>query len=953
MRRSRGRFVLNPLTNNLISTTGRLFRDLTNHATGPFHYFPDDNVLAPRPFIRVTSIIDPSDPTQVVEREHTEVATTPEQINAVVRLLEYGVFQPGLLQQQWWDQFAHTVVVSLGDEEAEYTADGAETLRTSTNINRIRADNPLKVPLRNVDMNPGTDDGCVSRWLGSAFTWPSGSPPTIQQIIERARTLGRSVEILDVYGGVMAATPFVLTDSVDRAVLFQGHVMPLERGDKIPDIIDSPVFRFKTAEEEDAIRMRFETESCAYWREDGVFKFPDGVWARERETEQWMTDFKRDFLPPAAHSWDMQMLREFLKGTSALYAYDDCVHVDSATDRDLNTGDRYVTIDVDKCYWRTAMALGIPQSQFYGAVPRPDPFIQSVPGHTVTVDELMHHTANAWYCLLPDSWGPYVHRLFGISTNLLSILEWREVYKLTYENRRVHPERVWKFEGVGWPADAIVEMQRFTDAQRKGFASIVGLCNDAIRVRTRELELPVEYATERMHYARMYGMVAYGNTPTIVGRKEELRPRNRAHFRIAVIHTANAFVLQWIRAIRDRHMLMPCKIKTDGLMYLSGAWKATAAEEGRSLDEYVRARMPGWKLETPNKPASTGRYTFQAVCHSDEVYPAYARKNIVYTGPPGTGKTYAAVHAGGYDFVTTMTNRNAVRLGGQTLYKLFRVVPGQEANAFRAFTCERFRDKCIFVDEAQQVPRLWYTLFMYLFHQFNTRFVFAMDVDQLAPVSNSEGPISRIPFHGRHVPLSVDHRNDEALQEARAAVLRGTFVPTAVLPGTFDPLDYTELNVSAHVNTRRYVNECIVKLRGLKFGDPGRYIVTAANATQRAKVRQLSMQQSQVLVVRPGRPMVFEDAEHPGTRYDLRHMATSTNLACIIEFGFCITAHSLIGSTIRDPMTIWDWDSAFANNTHGVLYTALTRACRLSDITFRNEPVHCREERRRTKRSRG
>jgi len=947
--------VVNPDTGRPILRSGLTFRRMTDRRNGRFFYDEVSNSLIPFPVARVLSIIDPSDGANVIDRQHEEIIRTDGQYEAYEAALA-GEPIVGLFRDPWYDRHAHTVEFDDGGTAIAVTVrpvDGAASgiVRRRTYPDLVRSDAPKKLPITNIDMNPGCDDRCVERWLGSEFGNVDGGGVSLRVIVSRASLLQRNVQLLDVYGEVIAQSLNfgMYPGPAQRAVLYQGHVYPFKDARRSTlDYVTEPVHRYPPGDPEalGAVIDLFPATNSAFWLKDGAYSFLDhGVFRREQQTEEWMHDFVRNLVPASASCWNIVMFRQFLNSTNALYTFAD--EVKDLTYEDLNSGE-YMTLDMDKCYYNAALALGDPDlnAEFYGGIPIPDPFVQEISPWTGGILPLLDHGTNAWYVQLPPEIETRVHTELGLSVNVVSIQTWRQIVRLyNGDYDKVMPTRVWPFKGMPWPTGASEYMMAtFSDEQKKKFAVVVGMLHDAVKVDTRELELPEEYVAERQHYARTWNMTAYPAMGIIVGRTERIYPRNHAHYRMAIVHAANALVIE---KIVDLRILlggtMPLIVRTDGLMY------RRASFAGSDLSDLV----PGWKVELKNKPVRMGRFALRdfddlRYYRGSDLIQKYRQMNTVYTGAPGTGKTVAALRQP-HDIIVTMTNRNAVRLGGRTIYSALGIRPSQEYRAFTRGVCERFRDQTVLVDEAQQFPRIWYSLFTVLFHDYGTRFIFTMDTNQLASIedADAEGPICLIPFHGAHVNLTVDHRNDAALQVAREQVLAGTFSPL-VAPGVFDPEDMALVNVCAHVLTREYVNAAIVDHLGLTFGDPGRYIVAPTNNNARAHARRLGLQQSQMLIVAPGNRWIFRDMEFPEKIYDCRTgegQVAATSGA--IKWGFAITTHCLIGSTIREPMQIWDWDSSFANNTHGLLYTAITRATRLEDVSFRNEPSQCRHARLR------
>jgi len=940
---------------------GAVFRRFTNRASGRYWYDEESNSLRLNYAVEILELLDPSDPTQRIPRSHQEVIRTQAQHEAMVSVLEGdGIPEGGrLFTDPFYD--AHAALIRVTYPEGDtvtidlYDPSGMERTSLENGLMQIGSAANLAIPFTNVDQNDGDDNMCVERWLGPAFVAPAEGWLSVHSIIQRANVLRRSVEILDVYGKVftymhhgterkLAATDVVMetpTIKPARAVLYRGHVYPIDRAHKLPHLLREPIHKYTLGQDSHIIDL-FNEKEAAFFKQNGSYYVAgEGVFKPVRDTEDWMFDYVATVPIDPSHTWSVDVLREFKLAAMPMYSF-----MSEMLDPDLDTTEFY-TMDMKKCYYYTATQLcSLQGSRLPMRVPVPDMFVTAEECDSERWREMEQKgiTQPSWYVQVPHMLHRFMHKSLGISCPIVSLPVFNLIQQL-YDIGLCTPVRYWPFRGMKYPWSR--ELEDMVPERQKGFATVVGIMGRINNSTNWQLQLEAKYEEERSHYHREWGMGGMNGGEVIARVRDTPILLNRFHYALAVIMGANELLLQDLVSLRAFDFPPPVKIVTDSLTFRLSELAYGFREV---IDEFFSER---YKEELP-KPAVRSENAWRDP-EEDRTYhdilDEYYTRNLTYTGPPGCGKTHAALQLS-FDFKATSWNRNAVRIGGTTLHKLFNATPGHEARLIEQHhLLEKFRSKRILIDEAQSVSRQFWAVFSHLFHEYGTNFVFCLDIDQLPPVGGDELPIKHIPFMGRVVNMVIEHRNAPDLVAARKEVLDGTFIPEALLGGIVDPYNYTRINICTHRLTRSYINDRIAELEKAEFGKSGLYIVDfqktkGGNEPAACKLARkgYELMRGQLLKIEPDRPMVFIDRES-GKEYDLRNWPEKFNIKDVIAWGYCMTTHSTIGTTIDEPMTIWDWDADFTDFTHGLRYTALTRGKRLSDITFRREPPMCRAAR--------
>lgn len=903
--------VLNPLSGRRLQVGGQRYNALTNPG-GPLRPVRRGLEIDYGEAIRITHIIDPSDGT-VHERDALVAVPLRDRpmVRAVVEGREpYFRRMADWVADNWVPQLGHYIGrFEYGPREwtrVDTEADGepgiippVARMQNRAGVLRflrqrgIRCDNPLLLPFINVDTNAGGTEGlCIQRFLECALLDPDDT--SVRGIIRTADHYRLSVRLVDLMSTTIAETVYVRDNAPERVgLIYNHHVYPLLDGDS------ALVLNQGDGPEYDGIPemyTRLNDRNYMMYRNNHTFYTPEGKCSMSHDTalfEDWMS--KLFVITPPALGYDDQTLEILRRGTVGLY------YADRPPGTMLNPDD-YVAIDMSKCYYRTLMHLlemqRLPTISMYDRfeeIPFPDQLLMQAvgPNDLLLVDADLTK--------------------YGFRTNLINGKAYETWHEFGQPPLRVTAILRLRNEETGAQRKMLKELETYDADKQKKYALINGMFG---KLRsTREEWIEVRDTIEQTYYQEEHGFQARGEDCM---SRVKVTPisNSRFHVYMAVVHTANALVL--------RHMLyilrgipgagLPSKIKIDSLTYERRRLRSPFDPSGRrALQRFVAGDQ--WHFEplradVPLMQPMLYRH-FTVTSFSDNL-PTYER-NITFVGPPGVGKTYQALRLNP-DVKCCFSNKGARRIGGITMDSALGMVPGGYSLSWDR---EKIAGKLVFVDEAQALrPRHWGILkFAYL--HLGTSFIFALDPDQIPPVEHEKYPVREHPFWGNVTRLTVDHRNEACLVAARESVLRGDFEPDVRDDG---PL--TMYNIAYTHRTCEIVNKAVTQHLGLHWLGPGRYIVKNEHRTSRTFKGEI----------------LYRDVMGRWHRDEpdgdvVENAWADASAKRYVKWAYCVTIHSTIGETIRDPYTIWD--IGHPGFSKKLLYTALTRGLSLRQITFR------------------
>lgn len=444
---------------------------------------------------------------------------------------------------------------------------------------------------------------------------------------------------------------------------------------------------------------------------------------------------------------------------------------------------------------------------------------------------------------------------------------------------------------------------------------------------------------------------------------------NAKHIYSHVISRMNLFMMKLIDDITaaspDAVLL---KIKVDAVVY----------DRPVKLPPWA---LPIFKPENPRVP----EYGYGHTTHDPSALQARVQneidalveKCVVYTGAPGTGKTTIVHKEHDYDVALAFSNVCARNLDhetkrgafvkGETLHSGLGLYSLDQAEKIMA----RLKDKVLWVDEFSTVQSWIWSVLVSLLKRGLKVLILTGDPNQTPPVMEkfrSKSALTHALLTGGK-RLATDHRNDKELIKLRDFILDAPEYETSSVIALLENLCATRPELSAdrllaqdlaaidvhitHTNKLRLaINQMIVESRGLVF--TMRNSVTH-RADARSKINWTASRglRLRARVSRKGQEIykgaIYElltEVTWVSSSAELRRIHLDLERApekpftlpikdfSVFELGYALTAHSSIGQTVRGQKLAIHQARQMINIDKSILYVAITRACRLSDIVI-------------------
>lgn len=932
-------FARNPLTNRLVVLDGPTWRRMRDgwipgvvvvETTGAIGVDPTTYQF------RVTQIHNPSPPPDFLDRDSVQPfpPEVQQHVRDVVRgviPLDWDILLRGVEYDVWLHE--HTAEVTIGpyifrqDQALQGLPPPPGTREDPPPLFPLQDCRPWYLPFSNVSLNEapdGNDNLCVQRILDSyGLKDLIRENPSIQDLMAYCAARAQPITIYDGWGQVWHTWDTDTPRSIYgismpmHVIAMRGHLYPLHSG--LPKFVDGPTRVY--GEDPYTFMQMLTTKRIAIYRVDDRFlvgpnpHMPAGVYER---------------MPPADAPPPAQMAPPGDPGMSMVF---DCLRnideypwllsdvklikrlllplnlpsplMPSTTQWQIFKSD-YLSIDMSKCYYHVLECLA------KDGIGVPDPFesawkVPAIPCQYLTFD----YTRERLLVLLEEA--PV---RFGIRTNLVS----GEMYNLLrdmgatpvarkYMRLRVDPFRFMPRK------DGVVHGRMMPDdAEKKTIgAFLTGMCGKVCENMSTIFGSDGMSEEEVEYYVKRYDFTDIGSL--LMGNRQEYFAVNRLHVHLAVILTANYRVLEMMRRVQLlRPRCLPVRIRTDSLMYRKKDLKTPHRTAKQTLDLALVASPHEWHEEEVRDTvmfATPVRVEFP----TSEFFFYYLR-NRSFIGPPGTGKTTAAL-AEPHDLRATFSNRNARRINGMTMHALFSLVVGmRQLPDFTKVTGMR-----IVVDEAQCLNRYMWMLMRKAYHEYHTTWLLAMDQRQLAPVGEAPIPMES-PMYGQVTRLTIDYRNDEAIQRARELAWDMMFTPPYYKSLSEGPI--TKVNIAYDNIQVDRINAFVASHFGIKFGDPALYI-----ATKDVPSKGIS---NGSLFQRQGDSMYDAELERTVT-------VPMKTLLKFFKLALCTTVHKRIGTGVdpSEQLTIWGMEpgTTMQRDRH-VLYTAVSRGYMYNQLVFRS-----------------
>ena len=393
---------------------------------------------------------------------------------------------------------------------------------------------------------------------------------------------------------------------------------------------------------------------------------------------------------------------------------------------------------------------------------------------------------------------------------------------------------------------------------------------------------------------------------TIQETEDRFRYLNNRNYYMFVIELCNFYM---VKAIDEHPTLEVIRIWVDGVIFN----KPVTLDIKYFHDEEmtVRKQQPKFNYIDPEK-------LIESI--TDELESLYFKIKVI-TGAAGTGKTTYVKDQLEYDHAMSYTNKVALLIGGKTIHRTL------SCNKMSLFVknMKMFKNETIWIDEFSQIPGwIWSCLYTLSVTQ-NVKLIFTGDPNQLFPYGEITNYDS-IFFTGllrRAKELTVNHRCSKELVKLAENIRDGGSIPENLFHTDFHP----EINYHftfTH-NCRIEVNNLVMKARGLTYNPPSvglRVAIFEAN-------RSYNIVKGQIYnIIKVDALYVMKLL----TSELIVHLPPDIYLQCC-QPGYASTVDASIGSTVREPMALYEVDKIFRSGSRR-LYTGITRTNLVENLAF-------------------
>jgi len=349
---------------------------------------------------------------------------------------------------------------------------------------------------------------------------------------------------------------------------------------------------------------------------------------------------------------------------------------------------------------------------------------------------------------------------------------------------------------------------------------------------------------------------------------------------------------------------------------------------------------------------------FDKVINSSSQYEAVLESltkhnGCMMIGDAGTGKSYVIdkiAEKVGVDSVARIcfTNKGAININGTTIHKFLQLDSDSKMNSKRITTIKN-SIKYILVDEISMIGKDLWRILTHLHYLTDIPFLLVGDDKQLPPVEDCKMDYFNHPaiiklVHNNFIRLTEIQRYDNELKKLSNNVMK-------LNPKKF-PSNVADKNICYTNKTRVLVNGYLNNHKIKKIAEADREYIDNKIKIDDKKTDDIK-DPTQPFWLYNGLPMIaritkgdeqvnneefivmeFNDIEVMlmSERPEGTHIISIKRSLLVHRFlvAYCITTHKAQGSTIDEPVTIWDWEKMDIK----LRYTAITRVRKASQLNF-------------------
>lgn len=977
-------FVRNPLTGTRLRVGGGMFERLL--LSGQFNFRVDANgnldivFRVPEDTRNGVSrvFLDPSPsprrPSGALRRDGVDIGFNRRQIGALNEFIagaRYDEIRDQLVLNGFEDGWLELEIGGLRIRRDPNDMDGPALEVAPINANEIarrvvgqpgrqgRVDAPVHLPFVNVLTNGWNAETQGYRFCGERALGVPVQDHTIDGLFDAATEHGIGLRMWSMTGELMRCidgNPTVSVLAHDKHF----YLVPDGRKPKLPSGPVKDVGMDMTSILNKHRVCYYERNGMAYIN-DPDDPSDNGVYPRTEVSpsllEEWMSPFFR-------YLYGLGPGGRMCRSTFSVIRKSNFAMMKGAPIQDWRSTD-YITIDMNKCYY-TAFCLLVDMNHVTVEMhmPFPNVFSEWRPYE----DDHMRQACE-WYAVKND---------FTDIGGLPQIIPYVTLKLLESHGIKCDIYAYISFDTScrGWRNSKFIKFldeEMAGDLERQSKFSVVcgmwGSCSDTDDI---QFELGMNDGlddTEVQEYLDHDFIVQ--NVPDepnhVVVRRFGTKPRmiNRYHLNFGVKQMANYLVMRTVLKIKDAFGgALPVKVTTDGLMYRRADIRTVPLpfRELRSAEELLApflsdkvfdVELCTWKFEENLRPTRRQNVNYpdiDVLNPPESMRKLYHDQIITKLGPPGVGKTYWARQQD-YDYAVAYTNDRATANDGITVHRLFGGGFSRQPD-WDALRPKLYR-KCIWFDEIQMATMEMWSWLAHAVEEFETRLILTGDADQLCAIDQDNGLSSSVVSWDENsaflgdVEVMQEHelsRNSPDLVLFRDSILLGRFA------WELTPVDapYTTWNIAFHNDVCDWVSDRVAEMLGQTYGGDGLYVghnpraghplITKATIYLRTgdtmtPVRMSDQQPSGA----PAFYLTAHDLVNKYTKWDRKQRDRSP-----LKWAYCQTGYKCIGKTFGTDIdfTVWESDQEVSTKKfREYMYTAVTRACSLTQVQFRASPL--------------